>query len=377
MLGDRLIIANGIGCSTVWGGTAYCNPYSVDPKTGRGPAWACSLFEDTAEFGYGIALGTLVRRRALHGKVLELVSGDKQCLSPDLKAALADWANKWQDAGQAAALARQQIVPMLEKERGKATRSAAIDELWESRELLEKASHWIVGGDGWAYDIGYGGLDHVLASGEPVKVLVLDNETYGNTGGQCSKATPPGAVTKLASGGKRSRKKDLGLMAVAQGGAYVASVCYGANAEQTVRAIAEAEAFPGPAVVLCYCPCIEHGIAGGLATGGTLAHMKKAVTSGYWPLYRFDPRRPADSALKFDPPYDSSQAAQEEDRKKVREFTALEGRFAALAKKKDDGPQLAERLAEKLAQSVNQRAALLSAVAQQRANTLIDLSHDT
>eukprot|EP00727_Mastigamoeba_balamuthi_P003191 m51a1_g1287 putative pyruvate:ferredoxin oxidoreductase (1237) ;mRNA; f:159618-163907 len=355
VVGDRLVVVNGIGCSTVWGGTAYANPYTADPETGRGAAWACSLLEDAAEVGYGAYLGAAIRRDALRAAVQKAVAGPASGALPDgpLRSLLSEWLDKWQDPEETLRL--QGLIDAALDALGEEAGKKLLGDTWEARDLFSKPSHWIIGGDGWAYDIGFGGLDHVLSTGEPVKVLVLDNENYANTGGQQSRATPPGAVARLASGGKRSAKRDLGLHAALYGNTYVASVCFGANMEQTVRAISEAESYPGPAIVLCYCPCIEHGITGGMSNG-ELQHMKEAVTSGYWPLYRFDPRRAqkGQNPLQFDGPYRPGSPAT------LDMFMKKEGRFGVLER---SNAELSHKLLEANTKAASAKARLLQAAA--------------
>ena len=270
--GDRLLVANATGCSSIYGGNLPTTPWSVN-REGRGPAWSNSLFEDNAEFGLGMRLA-LDHQRA-HAE--ELV----RALAPELAGGLLE-ADQSSEAGVAAQ--RERVRRLRERLAGLADPRAA--ELAQLADHLVRKSVWIVGGDGWAYDIGAGGLDHVLASGADVNVLVLDTEVYSNTGGQASKSTPRGAVAKFAAAGKRTRKKDLGMIAMAYGDVYVAHVALGADNAQTVKALAEAEAHRGPSLVIAYSHCIAHGID--MATG--MSHQKEAVDSGYWPLYRYVPR---------------------------------------------------------------------------------------
>ncbi len=282
LFGDRMVISNATGCSSIYGGTAPTCPYTTNSE-GEGPAWANSLFEDNAEFGYGMMLGFQSRREKL-GKLMEaLVQTD---ISAELKEAFAGWLVDPQDAGITKATSKK-IKALLPAALASATgeKAVALQAIADGSDMLVKKSVWIVGGDGWAYDIGYGGLDHVLASGEDVNVLVMDTEVYSNTGGQASKATPTGAVAKFAASGKKTRKKDLGLMAMSYGYVYVASVSAGANRNQLMKAMAEAEAYNGPSLVIAYAPCINHGINMGLS----VEQGKLAVESGYWPLYRFNP----------------------------------------------------------------------------------------
>ncbi|MDR3051018.1 MAG: pyruvate:ferredoxin (flavodoxin) oxidoreductase [Oscillospiraceae bacterium] len=282
LFGERMLIANATGCSSIYGGSAPTCPYTTNSK-GQGPAWANSLFEDNAEFGFGMNLATGQRRAKLAELVAQLAEGCKDY--PEAKAVCEAWL-----AGKDDAQASKSAAPALAKlvndckdcgcEADPLTKQIA-----QMQDLFVKQSIWIFGGDGWAYDIGYGGLDHVLAQGQDVNILVLDTEVYSNTGGQASKSTPTGSVAKFAASGKKTRKKDLGLMAMSYGYVYVATVAMGANPAQLLKAINEAEAYPGPSLVIAYAPCINHGINMGLAQ----EEIKKAVAAGYWPLYRYNP----------------------------------------------------------------------------------------
>ena len=310
LFGDRAIIANATGCSSIFGGNLPTTPYTTNAD-GRGPAWANSLFEDNAEFGYGIRLAVdqlTARARAL---VTALGSLLPAALVTDLLAApQRTEADRQSQRTRIADLRR--LLPGLNH--------SDASELDRLADYLVDRSIWIVGGDGWAYDIGFGGLDHVLASGANVNVLVLDTEVYSNTGGQQSKATPIGATAKFAASGKRGAKKDLGLMAMTYGHAYVAQIAFGAKDSQTLKAFTEAEAYPGPSLIIAYSHCIAHGYD--LACG--LEHQKLAADSGYWPLYRYDPRRALDGqpALVFDSPA---------PKKPVSTLMAEETRFRATA----------------------------------------------
>jgi pyruvate-ferredoxin/flavodoxin oxidoreductase len=276
LFGDRSVIANATGCSSIYGGNLPTTPWAVDAK-GRGPAWSNSLFEDNAEFGLGMRL-TIDKQKEY---ALELVKIFEKELSVDLVNALVN-ANQSDEAGIQAQ--RERVVALKDK-LSKSSDSRAKD-LISLADNLVKKSVWIIGGDGWAYDIGYGGLDHVIASGRNVNILVLDTEVYSNTGGQSSKATPRAAVAKFAMGGKGMPKKDLGLIAMSYGYVYVARIAMGANDQQTLRALIEAESFDGPSLVIAYSHCIAHGYD--MARG--LEQQKLAVQSGHWPMYRYDPR---------------------------------------------------------------------------------------
>ncbi len=276
LYGDRILVANATGCSSIYGGNLPTTPWSANGQ-GRGPAWSNSLFEDNAEFGLGMRLA-LDHQSA---QARALLTSIEPALDPELVEAILG-ADQSSEAGIEAQRAR--IAEL--KERLAARDDPGAKRLSVLADSLVRKSVWIVGGDGWAYDIGSGGLDHVLAGGRDVNVLVLDTEVYSNTGGQASKATPLGAVAKFAAGGKRTRKKDLGQIAAAYGSVYVAQIALGADNPQAVKAFAEADAYPGPSLILAYSHCIAHGIE--MATA--MAHQKEATDSGYWPLYRFDPR---------------------------------------------------------------------------------------
>ena len=277
LYGDRMMIANATGCSSIYGGSAPSTPYTTN-KEGCGPAWASSLFEDNAEYGFGMWVGVEQMRKRITWLAKECIDGK---VSPDLAAALQEWIEGRDDAEKSKEATRK-LIPLLEKEDYKAAR-----DILQLKQYLIKKSIWIIGGDGWAYDIGYGGLDHVLASGEDVNVLVLDTEVYSNTGGQSSKATPIAAVAKFAAAGKRVRKKDLGIMAISYGYVYVAQVSMGASHAQYLKAVTEAEEYKGPSLIIAYAPCIEHGIRAGM--GKSQLEEKMAVESGYWHLYRYNP----------------------------------------------------------------------------------------
>lgn len=287
LYGDRMIVANATGCSSIYGGSAPSTPYCANSE-GRGPAWANSLFEDNAEYGFGIATGVEKLRDRIARKLNEVVSGN---FSEATKEAAKEWIAGKNNAEQSK-VASAKLIAALEKEN-----SPLAKELLDLKQYFEKKSVWIFGGDGWAYDIGYGGLDHVLSTGEDVNVLVMDTEVYSNTGGQASKSTPVAAVAKFAASGKRVRKKDLGMMAMSYGYVYVAQVAMGADHNQYFKAIKEAEAYPGPSLIIAYSPCINHGIRKGM--GATQNEAKLAVKSGYWHLYRFNPMLEAEGKNPF------------------------------------------------------------------------------
>lgn len=279
LFGDRMMIANATGCSSIWGGSAPSVPYTTNAQ-GQGPTWANSLFEDNAEFGYGMYLGVRQQREKLALLMNEALETE---ISAEMKEAFQEWIKGMNDA-EASKAAAAKVRALLEGYNGDNT---VLAEILKRKDHLVKKSQWIVGGDGWAYDIGYGGLDHVLASGDDVNIFVLDTEVYSNTGGQSSKSTPRAAVAKFAAAGKKIRKKDLGMMAMSYGYVYVAQVALGSNMAQTIKAIKEAEAYNGPSLIIAYAPCINHGLKAGMAK--SVNEAKKAVESGYWHLYRFNP----------------------------------------------------------------------------------------
>ncbi len=334
LFGDRLLIANATGCSSIFGGNLPTTPYTTN-AAGLGPAWANSLFEDNAEFGLGFRLA--VDQHALHARALtqELLGAADEPLATALLTA---------DQSTETGLAEQRARVAVLKARLVDSRSDTARRLWQVADFLVKKTVWIVGGDGWAYDIGYGGLDHVLASGRDVNVLVLDTEVYSNTGGQASKATPMGAAARFATAGKTMAKKDLGLMAMSYGHVYVARVALGAKDAHTVRVMQEAEAYHGPSLVIAYSHCIAHGYD----LSEALEHQETAVQSAYWPLYRFDPRRQAvgENPLKLDSP---------PPKKTLAEFVSQENRFKQTETR--DPVHFAEMMAE-AQHALNRRYAL-------------------
>ena len=283
LYGDRMLIANATGCSSIWGGSAPATVYTTNNE-GKGPAWANSLFEDNAEFGLGMALGVKQIRDNIEQSLTKLLAQD---VSAELKAAAEAWIAAKNDAegSKKASKALSEALKAYTAANGEV--KALVEDLTKKADYFIKKSVWVVGGDGWAYDIGYGGLDHVLASGEDINVLVFDTEIYSNTGGQASKSTPTAAVAKFAASGKRIKKKDLGMIAATYGYVYVAQVAMGANQNQFMKAIIEAEAHKGPSIIIAYAPCINHGIKGGMSR--TQTKEKQAVESGYWHLWRYVP----------------------------------------------------------------------------------------
>jgi pyruvate-ferredoxin/flavodoxin oxidoreductase len=322
LFGDRAVVANATGCSSIYGGNLPTTPWTKDAE-GRGPAWANSLFEDNAEFGLGFRI-SIDKQKEFASELLKQLAG---AAGDDLANAILT-AEQKDEAG--IYIQRERVAALKEKLR--AIDSDEARQLLELADLLVKKSVWIIGGDGWAYDIGFGGLDHVLASGRNVNILVLDTEVYSNTGGQMSKATPRAAVAKFAVGGKRAGKKDLGLIAMTYGAVYVASVAMGARDEHTLKAFLEAEAYDGPSLIIAYSHCIAHGI--NMTTA--MQNQKAAVDAGQWLLYRYHPERVAhgENPLQLD-----SRAPKIP----IEQFLYLENRFKMLTKSK---PEEARRLLE-------------------------------
>jgi pyruvate-ferredoxin/flavodoxin oxidoreductase len=314
LFGDRMIVANATGCSSIYGGSAPSTPYSANKK-GKGVAWANSLFEDNAEYGYGIAAGVNKLRKRIARIMTDGLNAD---LSADVKAAFKEWIDGKDDAVKSEA-ASEKVLAAIAK-----VNHPICQEIMNIKQYLIKKSVWVIGGDGWAYDIGYGGLDHVLASGEDVNLLVLDTEVYSNTGGQASKSTPIGAVAKFAASGKRIRKKDLGMMAMSYGYVYVAQVSMGASQAQYLKAIKEAEAYPGPSIIIAYAPCINHGLRSGM--GKTQEEAGLAVECGYWSNYRYNPQLEAEGKNPF------TLDSKEPDFSKFQAFLQSEVRFTSLVK---------------------------------------------
>ena len=327
LFGDRMYIANATGCSSIWGCSAPSTPYTVNAQ-GRGPAWANSLFEDNAEFGFGMAISVKVRRNELKAEVEKLAE------NPVFEEAANNWLDNMNNAAKAEEYG-QKLVKLCEQSSNKSAIYVV-----ENQDMLIKPSMWILGGDGWAYDIGYGGLDHVLATGENVNILVFDTEVYSNTGGQASKSTPIGAVAQFASNGKSVKKKDLAQEAMSYGYVYVAQIAMGANPAQALTAIKEAESYDGPSLIIAYAPCINHGLKAGMDKA--MLEMKNAVRSGYWNLLRYDPgkREAGVNPLSIDNPKPTE---------KYRDFIMGEVRYNSLMLR---DPKRAEKLftrAEKIA----------------------------
>lgn len=333
LFGERMIIANATGCSSIWGASVPSMPYATNQK-GQGPAWGNSLFEDNAEYGLGIALAVKQQREHLTKAIEEAA---QQTRDGELAAALREWLVSREDAAACRAAA-DKLLPLLAQ-----SDDPEIRAIYQQRDQLGKKSIWIFGGDGWAYDIGYGGLDHVLASGENVNVLVFDTEVYSNTGGQSSKSTPAAAIAKFSVSGKKTKKKDLGMMAMSYGYVYVAQIAMGADMNQTLKAIREAEAYDGPSLIIAYSPCINHGIKAGMSDA--MGEMARAVQSGYWHLYRYNPQLLGAGQNPF-------MLDSKEPTASLRDFLLGEVRYNSLLK---IAPEKAEELFAKTEQDAKQR----------------------
>jgi pyruvate-ferredoxin/flavodoxin oxidoreductase len=344
MFGERMMIANATGCSSIWGGTAPTVPYCVN-KDGHGPTWGNSLFEDAAEFGYGMLLAVNQRRNRLAGLLRDALQAD---IPQELKDAIQGWLDTKEDAEKSRQYGERIRALILESEP-----NSLFDAIWNMEDMLTKKSVWAFGGDGWAYDIGYGGLDHVMASGEDMNILVMDTEVYSNTGGQSSKATPLGSIAKFAAAGKPTAKKDLGRMLMTYGYVYVASVSMGANKQQLLKALNEAESYPGPSIILAYAPCINQGIKKGM--GKSQEESKLAVKSGYWPLYRYNPLLAKEGKNPF-------ILDSKEPDGTLRDFLDGENRYNLL---KRTNPELAEKYNAELEQEVMARYEMLRRMAEE------------
>jgi len=344
LFGDRSVIANATGCSSIYGGNLPTTPWAKNAE-GRGPAWSNSLFEDNAEFGLGM--------RVALDKQNEMARELTQQLAGEIGSELVDAILNADQAGEAGIHDQRERVAAL-KAKLTTTESDAAKQLLAVADSLVKKDVWIVGGDGWAYDIGFGGLDHVIASGRNVNILVMDTEVYSNTGGQMSKSTPRGAVAKFAAGGKPAGKKDLGLIAMSYGNVYVARVAMGAKDEQTLRAFLEAEAYDGPSLIIAYSHCLMHGID----MGKGMRNQKAAVESGQWPLYRYNP----DKAEQGDNPMSLDSRAPKIP---VKDYLQMETRFNMLQFSK---PETAKTLFAEAQEDVNARWALYAYLASRRAN---------
>lgn len=338
LFGENMIIANATGCSSIWGASYPSSPYTVD-ENGRGPAWGNSLFEDNAEFGLGMATASKQVRAKVKKCAEELAAAN---IAPELKASLDEYIETF-DNREKNAPAAAGMLSALEAAKLEGTEAALAKEILDRHEFAEKRSLWIFGGDGWAYDIGYGGLDHVLASGENVNILVFDTEVYSNTGGQSSKATPAAAIAMFAASGKKVKKKDLGLIAMGYGYVYVAQVAMGADKNQLLKAMKEAEAYDGPSIIIAYAPCINHGIKAGMNKSQSV--MKDAVDAGYWHLYRYNPELKNEGKNPF-------ILDSKEPKADFREFLMSEVRYAQLT---TAFPDTAEALFEKAEEDAKNR----------------------
>lgn len=334
LFGDRMYIANATGCSSIWGGSAPSTPYTVN-KEGHGPAWANSLFEDNAEFGYGMYLAQATLRQHLIAKVLEVSKNEKA--SSELKTACEAYLSSVDD-GSANAIAAKNLIAALE-----GIDCPTCKAILKDKEFLAKKSNWVFGGDGWAFDIGFGGLDHVIASGEDINILVFNTEVYSNTGGQSSKATPTGAIAQFAAAGKEIKQKDLAAIAMSYGYVYVAQVAMGADYNQCLKAFVEAESYHGPSLIIAYAPCINHGIKGGM--GIVQTEIKRAVEAGYWHTFRFDPRK----ATEGKNPFQLDSKAPTAD---YQSFIANEVRYSSLQRQ---NPERAEELFAKATQTAKEK----------------------
>jgi len=342
LFGERMIIANATGCSSIWGAAAPSMPYCTN-KNGHGPAWGNSLFEDAAEFAYGMRISTTQRRNKLKDLVRQAIETD---IPEELKEAMKAWQDVADDAEASKEYGRQ-----IEALLGDMEGDDLLESIYAMSDLLVKKSIWAFGGDGWAYDIGFGGLDHVIASGEDVNILVLDTEVYSNTGGQASKATPTGAVAKFAASGKKIGKKDLGYIAMTYGHVYVASVSMGANKQQMLKAFLEADKYHGPSLIICYAPCINQGLKVGM--GKCQEEEKLAVASGYWPLYRFNPELEKEGKNPF-------VLESKDPDGTIQTFLGGENRFASLEK---TFPEESKKLRARIEKELNKRYAALKVMA--------------
>ena len=349
LFGDRMMIANATGCSSIWGGSAPSTPYTKNHE-GKGPAWANSLFEDNAEFGYGMFLAADQMRKKIASNMESLISMD---IAEEYKEVFKNWLEN-KDNGELSKVYSREVEAILaenniENEEAK----TLIEEIKERADYLIKRSQWILGGDGWAYDIGYGGLDHVLASGQDINVLVFDTEIYSNTGGQSSKSTPAAAMAKLAASGKKTKKKDLGRMMMSYGNVYVAQVAIGADKNQVVKAMLEAEAHKGPSIIIAYSTCISHGLKKGM--GFSIRNMEEAVKAGYWHLYRYNPELKEQGKNPF-------SLDSKEPQGSFRDFIMDQVRYSAIAKQ---FPEQAEELFQMTEEHARQKYAELKKLAEQ------------
>ncbi len=338
LFGDRMMIANATGCSSIWGASAPSMPYCKD-ENGRGPSWANSLFEDNAEYGLGMATGVKQMREKIKVSMEALLETE---IPEGLKAACEEWLETMNDGARSREIS-DRVMDAIAAATLSGEAKELADEIVAKKDFLVKKSVWCLGGDGWSYDIGYGGVDHVLASGEDINILVFDTEVYSNTGGQSSKATPTGAIAKFAASGKKIKKKDLGMMAMSYGYVYVAQVGMGADKNQFMKAVKEAESYPGPSLIICYAPCINHGMKKGM--GKTQENTKDAVNCGYWQLYRFNPTLKEDGKNPF-------VLDSKEPKESFRNFIMDQVRYNSLAK---EFPDIAEELFDLAEQNSRER----------------------
>ena len=336
LFGDRMMVANATGCTSIWGGSAPSMPYTKNAE-GKGPAWANSLFEDNAEFGLGMVKANQKIRNTLKMRMEEVMD----IVKPELAEAFKAWIAGMDDADASKAAAKDIAALIADAD----MTNPAIKEIADRQDFLVKRSQWVFGGDGWAYDIGYGGLDHVIASGEDINIFVVDTEVYSNTGGQSSKATPTGAVAKFAASGKKVKKKDLGMIGTTYGYVYVAQIALGANPAQALKAIREAEAYNGPSLIIAYAPCINHGIKAKGNMANSIAEEKKAVDTGYWHLWRYDPTLAQEGKNPF-------QLDSKEPTGKVIDFLMGENRYLMLQKAY---PDIAEQIFAKAEKDLLER----------------------
>ena len=338
LFGDRMLIANATGCSSIWGASAPSTPYTVNSK-GKGPAYSNSLFEDNAEFGFGMALGIKQMRDKIESLMIEI---QKLNIESSLKEAINEWII-FKNNGEASKFASEKLLKLIDKDLKEPKANEIRKEILKLKDYLAKKSVWLLGGDGWAYDIGYGGLDHVLAAKEDVNALVLDTEVYSNTGGQSSKSTPKGAVAKFATSGKKIKKKDLGLISISYGYIYVAQIAMGANKNQALKAMIEAESYNGPSLIIAYSPCINHGIKQGM--GFSQFRQKQAVDAGYWHLYRYNPDLKKEGKNPFI--LDSKEPTES-----FNDFLMGEVRYSSLKK---TFPEIAEKLFKEAAEEAKEK----------------------
>ena len=325
LFGERMVVANATGCSSIYGASFPASPYTKNAQ-GRGPAWANSLFEDNAEFGFGMKVAT----ETMRDRVQNIMVANMDNVKPEVKELFTTWLEN-RDNGDVTLEVANKLIPMIEN----CGETCPVKELVELKQYIVKQSNWIFGGDGWAYDIGYGGLDHVIANQEDVNILVVDTEVYSNTGGQSSKSARTGSIAKFTAAGKAGKKKDLAAIAMSYGHVYVATISHGASPQQVVKALKEAESYPGPSLILAYSPCIAHGIQGGL--GNSQVEAKLATECGYWPTFRFDPRLEAEGKNPF------QMDSKEPNWDKYHEFLLRETRYAQLSK---INPEKAQELLE-------------------------------